>query len=111
MEMSSSGGFAQWAYGIGRLHHARHGRTDIRRGSSVRSDGIVLTMSLCSANDISPICSIPTKKYYNEAPTHQSLHKDEPNPRTLQNIGRTLAVPLPCDQAYRELTPEISHRD
>src|SRR5260370_3686048 len=61
MEMSSSGGFAQWAYGIGRLHHARHGRTDIRRGSSVRSDGIVLTMSLCLANDISVICSIRTK--------------------------------------------------
>ena len=61
METSSSGGFAQWAYGIGRLHYARHGRTDIRRGSSVRSDGIVLTMSLCLANDISGICSIRTK--------------------------------------------------
>src|SRR5258708_26494466 len=93
MEMSSSGGFAQWAYGIGRLHHARHGRTDIRRGSSVRSDGIVLTMSLCLANDISVICSIRTKKYYNEAPTHLSLHKHAPIPPDVQTVGRTLAMP------------------
>jgi hypothetical protein len=61
MALSSSRGFAQWAYGIGRLHRARHGKMDIRRGSSVQSDGIALTMSLCSANDISAICSIPTK--------------------------------------------------
>src|SRR5258707_3733112 len=61
MALSSSRGFTQWAYGIGRLHRARHGKMDIRRGSSVQSDGIALTMSLCSANDISAICSIPTK--------------------------------------------------
>jgi hypothetical protein len=54
---------AQWAYGIGRSRHDRHGRTDLRRGSSVRSDGIVSTMLLCSANDISAICSIPTKNF------------------------------------------------
>src|SRR5205807_7706458 len=42
-------------------YRARHGKMDIRRGSSVQSDGIALTMSLCSANDISAICSIPTK--------------------------------------------------
>jgi hypothetical protein len=34
---------------------------NIRRGSSVRSDGDVLTMLLCSASSISAICSIPTK--------------------------------------------------
>ena len=93
MDTSSSGGFAQWAYGIGRLHYARHGRTDIRRGSSVRSDGIVLTMSLCLANDISVICSIRTKNY-NEAWTHLSLHKDAPIPRAVQTVGRTLAMPV-----------------
>jgi hypothetical protein len=38
-----------------------NGKMDIRRGSSVQSDGIALTTSLCSANDISAICSIPTK--------------------------------------------------
>ena len=61
MAMLSSSGFEQWVYGIGRSRHGRHGKTGTRRGSSVRSDGIVLTMLLCSANDISAICSIPTK--------------------------------------------------
>ena len=61
MAMSSSSGFEQWGYAIGRSRHGRHGKMDIRRGSSVRSDGIVLTMLLCSANDISAICSIRTK--------------------------------------------------
>jgi hypothetical protein len=61
MALSSSSGFEQWAYGIGRSRHGRHGKMDIRRGSSVRSDGIVLTMLLCSANGICAICSIPTK--------------------------------------------------
>jgi hypothetical protein len=61
MAMLSSSGFEQWVYGIGRSRHGRHGKTGTRRGSSVRSDGIVLTMLLCSANDISAIYSIPTK--------------------------------------------------
>jgi hypothetical protein len=61
MAMSSSSGFEQWVYGIGRSRHGHHGKTDIQRGSSVRSDGIVLTMLLCLANGISAICSIPTK--------------------------------------------------
>ncbi len=34
-----------------------NGKMDIRRGSSVQSDGIVLTMLLCSVNGISGICS------------------------------------------------------
>jgi hypothetical protein len=50
-----------WAYEIGRSHRSRHGNMDIRRGSSGRSDGSVLTMLLCSASDISAICSIRTK--------------------------------------------------
>jgi len=53
MAMSLSVAFARWAFGTGRSHHDRHGRTDMRRGSSVRSDGIVLTMLLCSASGIS----------------------------------------------------------
>ena len=61
MAMSSSGGFEQWVYGIGRSRHGRHGKTDTRRGSSVRSEGIVLTTLLCSANGICAICSILTK--------------------------------------------------
>jgi hypothetical protein len=58
---SSSSGFERWVYGISRSRHGHHGRTDIRRGSSVRSDGIVLTMLLCSANGISAIYSILRK--------------------------------------------------
>src|SRR5438876_12308631 len=49
------------AYEIDLSRHGRHGKTDIRRGSSVRSDGSVLTMLLSSASDISAICSIRTK--------------------------------------------------
>jgi len=53
--------FEQWAYEIVRSRHGRHGKMDMRRGSSVRSDGTVLTMSLCLANGISAICSIRIK--------------------------------------------------
>jgi Integrase core domain len=34
------------------------------------------------------------QKYYNEARTHLSLHKDAPIPRAVQTVGRTLAVPV-----------------
>src|SRR6266478_394048 len=34
------------------------------------------------------------QKYYNEARTHLSLHKDAPIPRTVQSVGQTLAVPI-----------------
>src|SRR6266851_589282 len=34
------------------------------------------------------------QKYYNEARTHLSLHKDAPIPRAVQTIGRTLAMPV-----------------
>ena len=61
MAISSSSGFEQWVYGIGRSRHGRPGKTDTRRGSSARSDGIVLTMLLCSASGIFAICSILTK--------------------------------------------------
>jgi hypothetical protein len=56
-----AGGFEQWVYAIDRFRRGRHGKTDIRRDSSVRSDGIVLTMLSCSANGICAICLIPTK--------------------------------------------------
>jgi hypothetical protein len=32
------------------------------------------------------------EKYYNEARTHLSLHKDAPIPRAVQSVGRTLAM-------------------
>jgi Integrase core domain len=34
------------------------------------------------------------QKYYSEARTHLSLHKDAPIPRGVQTIGRTLVVPV-----------------
>jgi hypothetical protein len=34
------------------------------------------------------------QKYYNEARTHLSLHKDAPIPRAIQTVGRTLAIPV-----------------
>ena len=61
MAMSLSVAFARWAFGTGRSHHGRHGRTDMRRGSSGRSDGIALTMSLSSASGIFATCWDRTK--------------------------------------------------
>src|SRR5712692_10411299 len=57
MATSSCAVFERWAYGIGRLHHGHHGRMDVQRGSSVRSGGIVLTMSSCLASSTFVICS------------------------------------------------------
>src|SRR5690348_9787138 len=94
MARLSSNGFEQWVYGIGRSRHGRPGKTDTRRGLSARSDGIVLTMLLCSANDILRHLLNSYQKYYNEARTHLSLDKDAPIPRTVQTVGRTLAVPV-----------------
>jgi hypothetical protein len=34
------------------------------------------------------------KKYYNEARTHLSLHKDAPIPCAVETFGRTLAMPV-----------------
>jgi hypothetical protein len=34
------------------------------------------------------------QKYYTEASTHLSLHKDAPIPRAVQTVGRTLAMPV-----------------
>jgi transposase InsO family protein len=34
------------------------------------------------------------QKYYNEARTHLSLHKDAPIPRAVQTVGRALAMPV-----------------
>jgi hypothetical protein len=61
MAMRFSAGCEPWVSEIGRSHHDRPGRTDVRSGSSDRSDGIALTMSLCLASAISGICSIRTR--------------------------------------------------
>jgi hypothetical protein len=64
------------------------------RATSVRSDGIVLTMLLCSANGISVICSILTKNTTTRLVRTYRCTKDAPIPRTIQTVGRTLAMPV-----------------
>src|SRR4030081_1464664 len=61
MAMSFCAVSERWAYEIGRSHHDRHGRTDVRRGLSDRSGGIVLTMSSCLASSTFAICSTHIK--------------------------------------------------
>ena len=84
----------RWAFEIGRSQRGHPGRTDVRRGSSDRSGGTALTMSLCLANGTFVICSTHIKNTTNEARTHLSLHKDAPIPRAAQTVGHTLAVPI-----------------
>ena len=50
-----------WASAIGPSRHSRHGRTDIAKGRSARSDGTALTMSLCLASDIFATCCNVTR--------------------------------------------------
>jgi hypothetical protein len=61
MAMLSSGGSVRWASGIGRSHRDRHGKMDIQRGSSARSDGTALIMSWCSESGTFAICWDRTK--------------------------------------------------
>jgi hypothetical protein len=56
MATSSSDVFGRWASGTGQLHRDRHGKTDMRRGSSARSGGTALIMSLCSASAVFAMC-------------------------------------------------------
>jgi hypothetical protein len=58
----------------------------------VRSDGVVLTM-LFGERHLRHLLN-SYQKYYNEARTHLSLHKDAPVPGTIQTVGRTLAMPV-----------------
>jgi hypothetical protein len=53
----SVGALEPWAFGIDRHRLVRRGRTDARRGSSVRSDEIASTTWLFLANGTFAICS------------------------------------------------------
>jgi hypothetical protein len=91
MAMSSSSGFEQWVYGIGRSRQGHHGKTGYseRLIDSIRR--IVLTMLLCSANGISAICSILTKNITTRL-VRTYRCKDAPIPRAVQTVDRTLAM-------------------
>src|SRR5215831_16849868 len=90
MAMSSSSGFEQWASGIDRFRRGRHGKPGMRRDLSVRSvDHVVV----CGERHLRHLLN-SYQKYYNEARTHLSLHKDAPIPRAVQTVGLTLAMPV-----------------
>jgi hypothetical protein len=61
MAILSSGDFGRWAFGIVQPRRDRHGRTDIVKGWSARSDGIALTMSSYLASGILGIYFDPTQ--------------------------------------------------
>jgi hypothetical protein len=103
MAMRSSGVFEQWGYGIGRLRHGRHGRTDMRRGSSVRSDGIALIMSLCSATGTFAICSNHIKNItMKPARTYHCTRT-----RQSRALPRPSVACCPC-QSWADYTTNIS---
>jgi hypothetical protein len=51
------------------------------------------------------------QKYYNEARTHLSLHKDAPIPRAVQAVGRTLAMPVLGGLHHQYFRVQVSDRD
>jgi hypothetical protein len=80
--------------GMSRSRHGRHGKTDIRRGWSVRSDRDCLDHVVVFGERHLRHLLKSYQKYYNEARTHLSLQKDAPVPRAVQTVGRTLAMPV-----------------
>jgi hypothetical protein len=93
MAMSSSSGFEQWVYGIDRFRRGRHGKTGMRRLiGSIRRDCLDHVVVFGERHLRHLLNSY--QKYYNEARTHLSLHKDAPIPRAVQTVGRTLAMPV-----------------
>jgi hypothetical protein len=59
----------------------------MRGGSSVRSAGIALDHIVVFGDRHLRHLLKSYQKYYNEARTHLSLHKDAPIPRAVQTIG------------------------
>jgi hypothetical protein len=80
--------------GMSRSRHGRHGKTDVRRGWSVRSDRDCLDHVVVFGERHLRHLLKSYQKYYNEARTHLSLQKDAPVPRAVQTVGRTLAMPV-----------------
>jgi hypothetical protein len=87
MAMSSSSGFAQWAYGIDRFRHGhRQNGYSERLIGSIRRDCLDHVVVFGERHLRHLLNSY--QKYYNEARTHLSLHKDAPIPRAVQTVDR-----------------------
>jgi hypothetical protein len=80
MAMPFSADFEPWVLRIGRSHHGRHGRTDVRRGLSdqIRRDYLD-HVAVFGERHLRHLLK-SYQKYYNEARTHLSLEKDTPIP-------------------------------
>jgi hypothetical protein len=97
-------GFEQWAYGIGRSRPRspwQNGYSE-RLIGSIRRDCLDHVVVFGERHFGHLLNSY--QKYYNEARTHLSLHKDAPIPRAVQTVGRTLAMPVlggPHHQYFR----------
>jgi hypothetical protein len=50
-------------------------------------------------------------EYYNEARTHLSLHKDAPIPRSVQTVGRALAMPVLGGLHHQYFRALVSDKD
>jgi hypothetical protein len=81
-------------YGIGRSRHGHHGKMDSseRLIGSIRRDCLDHVVVFGERHLRHLLNSY--QKYYNDARTHLSLHKDAPIPRAVQTVGRTLAIPV-----------------
>jgi Integrase core domain len=90
MAMSSSGGFEQWVYAIDRSRR-QNGYSE-RLIGSIRRDCLDHVVVFGERHLRHLLNSY--QKYYNEARTHLSPHKDAPVPRAVQTAGRTLAMPV-----------------
>src|ERR1700704_2312694 len=84
----------------------------MRRGSSVRSAGIALDHIVVFGDRHLRHLLKSYQKYYNEARTHLSLHKDAPIPRAVGlaielRFGLGEFEPMPC--GARALSKSSSH--
>jgi Integrase core domain len=89
---SSSSGFERWVYGISRSRHGWQNGYSERLIGSIRRDCLDHVVVFGERHLRHLLNSY--QKYYNEARTHLSLHKDAPIPRAVQTVGRTLAMPV-----------------
>jgi hypothetical protein len=88
---SSSEDFDQWAFAIGRLRRAPHGKTDMLISSFRREcvDHVVVFGGRHLRHVL-----LSDVKYDNEARTHLSLNRNAPAPLAVERAGHILCGPL-----------------